>query len=572
MDVERAPIDLWADVPFDHLPLPLVDAFGRKDWVAVRRELRQVMDGVVTDGVYGRELLKLVLQLPIGIDPLFDRYRGMVSCDFGDWDGLQRCLDMGDPTDRSEISGLRDIMLAPVSQTAPPEAQERHHAVFFRVYEAQFAQLPREYLRWAEEIQHYRPAHLWARGDMPMTRHVRYRQFHDALGMAIGESQAGRLPVALSFALEAVEIGDRAEPFHVVAGDVERLIGAAMGDVLPEQLGTWDMVRRPTGASPLATWQVSTYLFHLAAATRLPDFDWMAELVERVAVGLGSPRALLAAQSWKVAAHFVLGNERRWRELPSLVATAQSAAPGLRVLPQLLNAIAEQQPDEFVRAERLARRVRNVWAQISALAWLTALEPKLQYARRLAQLLTVTGWRRLVLVPPGTAGEAALGLVSLGVRGRAVIELGSVAGRPNVAIEVARRHVQEPGVARDDKFHALDALAAIGAPHAQDLLRRIAQRRDEVGQRAAALIGRPSHPVGLSDREIEVVDLAGKGMTNREIAGRIGLSPHTVARHLANARAKLRASNRTEAAIRLSSARDIEIKVVPSGSRTAAPD
>ena len=39
-----------------------------------------------------------------------------------------------------------------------------------------------------------------------------------------------------------------------------------------------------------------------------------------------------------------------------------------------------------------------------------------------------------------------------------------------------------------------------------------------------------------------------RGLTNQEIAERLGLSPHTIARHLANARAKLGAANRAEAA------------------------
>ena len=41
------------------------------------------------------------------------------------------------------------------------------------------------------------------------------------------------------------------------------------------------------------------------------------------------------------------------------------------------------------------------------------------------------------------------------------------------------------------------------------------------------------------------------GLTNREIAERLTLSQHTIARHLANARVKLGAANRTEAALKL---------------------
>ncbi len=41
-----------------------------------------------------------------------------------------------------------------------------------------------------------------------------------------------------------------------------------------------------------------------------------------------------------------------------------------------------------------------------------------------------------------------------------------------------------------------------------------------------------------------MLSLAGDGMTNKQIADKLFLSPHTVARHLSNARGKLGASNR----------------------------
>jgi DNA-binding CsgD family transcriptional regulator len=57
-----------------------------------------------------------------------------------------------------------------------------------------------------------------------------------------------------------------------------------------------------------------------------------------------------------------------------------------------------------------------------------------------------------------------------------------------------------------------------------------------------------SRAAGTTLSELEVVDLARHGPTNRDIAERLSLSPHTIARHLANARAKLGAANRAEAA------------------------
>jgi len=57
--------------------------------------------------------------------------------------------------------------------------------------------------------------------------------------------------------------------------------------------------------------------------------------------------------------------------------------------------------------------------------------------------------------------------------------------------------------------------------------------------------------VGLTQREAEVISLAAKGRTNREIAGLLGISPLTVRKHLEHAYPKLGVGNRTEAAARL---------------------
>jgi DNA-binding NarL/FixJ family response regulator len=51
----------------------------------------------------------------------------------------------------------------------------------------------------------------------------------------------------------------------------------------------------------------------------------------------------------------------------------------------------------------------------------------------------------------------------------------------------------------------------------------------------------------LSDREREVLDLIASGATNREIAGRLYLSPHTVKEHTSSLYRKLGARNRAEA-------------------------
>src|SRR2546427_9938665 len=85
-------IDLWAPVSREALPKPLVDAMAQRDWANVPAELGMVMDGFTTDGVYGRALLQLALELPVGIDRSFDQYLAAASSDYGDWDGFRRRL------------------------------------------------------------------------------------------------------------------------------------------------------------------------------------------------------------------------------------------------------------------------------------------------------------------------------------------------------------------------------------------------------------------------------------------------------------------------------------------------
>jgi DNA-binding NarL/FixJ family response regulator len=57
----------------------------------------------------------------------------------------------------------------------------------------------------------------------------------------------------------------------------------------------------------------------------------------------------------------------------------------------------------------------------------------------------------------------------------------------------------------------------------------------------------PRDPAELTERECEVLRLVASGMTNREIAATLHLSPHTVGRHLQNVYAKLGVTTRAAA-------------------------
>jgi DNA-binding NarL/FixJ family response regulator len=50
----------------------------------------------------------------------------------------------------------------------------------------------------------------------------------------------------------------------------------------------------------------------------------------------------------------------------------------------------------------------------------------------------------------------------------------------------------------------------------------------------------------LTEREVEILQLMALGLTNKQIAGRLGISPHTVKFHVSAIFGKMGTTNRTE--------------------------
>jgi DNA-binding NarL/FixJ family response regulator len=70
-----------------------------------------------------------------------------------------------------------------------------------------------------------------------------------------------------------------------------------------------------------------------------------------------------------------------------------------------------------------------------------------------------------------------------------------------------------------------------------------------LGRRATACPRRREGPAGLTQREVEVLRLLARGLSNKEIAELLVISPKTVANHVEHIYGKIEASTRAAAGL-----------------------
>jgi DNA-binding NarL/FixJ family response regulator len=83
--------------------------------------------------------------------------------------------------------------------------------------------------------------------------------------------------------------------------------------------------------------------------------------------------------------------------------------------------------------------------------------------------------------------------------------------------------------------------------HAQELAWQASAEARDLAESLAPVAPGASHP--FSPRELEVLTLAAQGLTNKEIAYRLGVSDRTVQFHMNSVFNKTGASSRTEASM-----------------------
>jgi PAS domain S-box-containing protein len=130
----------------------------------------------------------------------------------------------------------------------------------------------------------------------------------------------------------------------------------------------------------------------------------------------------------------------------------------------------------------------------------------------------------------------------------------------DAALEAARRHEASgsglAAVALRDLARPLAALreevAALGRRRGAAVLRRLEELEAAIGSAAGLLQAAspaPLDPPGLTQRQAEILRLLREGLSNRDIANRLGIGEGTVKLHVSAVLQRLGARNRTEAAL-----------------------
>jgi DNA-binding NarL/FixJ family response regulator len=111
------------------------------------------------------------------------------------------------------------------------------------------------------------------------------------------------------------------------------------------------------------------------------------------------------------------------------------------------------------------------------------------------------------------------------------------------ALRAGARGYLLKGADRAELTRAVRAVAAGEAIFGPDVARRL------LTYFADARVRAPAFPE-LSDRELDVLDLIARGMSNQQIVDRLVISPKTVRNHISNIFSKLQVRDRAEAVVR----------------------
>lgn len=292
--------------------------------------------------------------------------------------------------------------------------------------------------------------------------------------------------------------------------------------------------------------------------------EWAAaeEELRRAVERLAASRPLLAAEGLEQLAE-LRRRQGRWEEAEELYARVEGRSLALFGR----GAIALDRGDATGAADLLERFLRRTppdnWSgRAGALELL--VRASLALSRRDAaeeaarELEELAGRIRTPTIRAAAALARGSILAATGARDEArrlledAVDLFLGAGAP---FEAARARLDlasclegagRPGSARQEARSALECFQRLGA--AREALRAQAVLEGPgAGARALSASWPSAAAPPLSERELEVLRLVARGLSDKEIAARLHLSGHTVHRHLSNVRRKLDLPSRAAA-------------------------
>jgi DNA-binding CsgD family transcriptional regulator/tetratricopeptide (TPR) repeat protein len=374
---------------------------------------------------------------------------------------------------------------------------------------------------------------------------------------------------AIAWARRALELGERTGQWDVAAHSLNYL-GYAMLD-LGDPAGATHLRRAVAVAREAHHYEYAQRAWTnlVEGLYRLGRFDELDEPIER---GLAYSREYgFASHEYNLEAHrcMLLTLRGRWDEaeagLRRLLAVEEDpgvlASFGLSALGRLLARRAD--PDAAGLLERAwgaATRTNSV--QAIALAGIARVEAAWlagdhRAARELAELpLARTAgrgaerYRGELLRYLARSGAEVAACEScppeheLGIQGDwrgAAAAWGALGAPYEQALELLEAGRQP------ELLQALATLEALGAVAAADLARRELRRIGVTRLPSRPLPRTRANPAGLTDRQLEVLDLLAQGLTNAEIADRLVVSVRTVDHHVAAILSKLNVRTRREA-------------------------
>lgn len=211
------------------------------------------------------------------------------------------------------------------------------------------------------------------------------------------------------------------------------------------------------------------------------------------------------------------------------------------------NGEQEQEPairillaDDHALVREGTRRLLETESDVEVVAEAASGEEAIEAARRLRPDIAI-----IDIAMPGIGGIEATRAIKIDCPGTAVLMLSAYDDEPYLMalIDAGAAGFLLKSVHGQELIKAVRAVArgeSVLQPWlAEKAMRRLSARSDNAGRSTEK----------LSEREFDVLRLAARGLPNKEIATRLGLSVRTVHSHLANIFLKMQVGSRTEAVL-----------------------